>query len=135
VQWTRIRPIVVLLLVGAFGACDDDGSEFPCTCTEEFRSYHLTVLDSDGEPANGVDVRVVRARTGERLDFGSPAGTPGTYLIMDDSFSDRIAADESFDVSGVREESSFATEYRFGSDSCRCHVLLLAGPDRVSLSP
>ncbi len=125
-----VLPVLVLALV----ACDDE-SEPPCVCTEEFRSYHVTVVDVDGEPAEGVDIRVVRNQTGEQLDFGSPAGAPGAYVIMDDSFTDRIAADESFEVSGVRGGTSFTTRFRFGTDPCRCHVLLLAGPDRVTLGP
>ena len=133
---SRIRVLLAVLpvLVLALVACDDE-SETPCICTEEFRSYHLTVVDVDGEPADGVNIRVVRDQTGEQLDFGSPAGAPGAYVIMDDSFTDRIAADEPFEVSGVRGEASFTTGFRFGTDPCRCHVLLLAGPDRVTLSP
>ena len=125
----------LLVLAGVLVACDGNEPQTPCACTEEFRSYHLTVVDGAGEPADGVDVRVVRVLTGERLDFGSPAGTPGVYVIMDDSFTDRIAADESFQVGGVRGAASFTTEFRFGTDECRCHVLRLAGPDSVTLQP
>ena len=133
----RVRALAAILLVlgGVISACDGDEQVPPCACTEEFRSYHLTVVDGAGEPADGVDVRVVRSLTGERLDFGSPAGAPGVYVIMDDSFADRIAADESFQVGGVRGESSFTTEFRFGTDECRCHVLRRAGPDSVTLQP
>lgn len=134
---SRVRALAAALLVLAavLVACDGNEPQPPCACTEEFRSYHLTVVDGAGEPADGVDVRVVRVLTGERLDFGSPAGTPGVYVIMDDSFTDRIAADESFQVGGVRRETSFTTEFRFGTDECRCHVLRLAGPDSVTLQP
>jgi hypothetical protein len=132
---TRVLAAILLVFAGVLVACDGDEPQIPCACTEEFRSYHLTVLDGAGQPADGVDVRVVRVRTGERLIFGSPAGTPGVYVIMDDSFTDRIAEDESFQVSGVRGEASFVTEHRFGTDECRCHVLWLAGPDSVSLQP
>ena len=134
---SRVRALAAALLVLAavLVACDGNEPQTPCACTEEFRSYHLTVVDGAGERADGVDVRVVRVLTGERLDFGSPAGTPGVYVIMDDSFTDRIAADESFQVGGVRGETSFTTEFRFGTDECRCHVLRLAGPDSVTLQP
>jgi hypothetical protein len=131
----RALAAALLVLAGVLVACDGNEPQTPCACTEEFRSYHLTVVDGAGEPADGVDVRVVRVLTGERLDFGSPAGTPGVYVIMDDSFTDRIAADESFQVGGVRGEASFTTEFRFGTDECRCHVLRFAGPDSVTLQP
>ena len=131
----RARAAAQLFLAGLLVACDSNESQIPCACTEEFRSYHLTVVDGSGELADGVEVRVVRVLSGERLDFGAPAGTPGVYVIMDDSFTDRIAADESFQVGGVRGEASFTTEFRFGTDECRCHVLRLAGPDSVTLQP
>jgi len=131
----RTRVAALLVLAGVLVACDGNEPQTPCACTEEFRSYHLSVVDGAGEPADGVDVRVVRVLTGERLNFGAPAGTPGVYVILDDSFTDRIAADESFQVGGVRGEASFTTEFRFGTDECRCHVLRLAGPDSVTLQP
>ena len=129
----RTRALAAALMTSvALTACDD-ASE--CFCTEEYRSYHLNVIDSDGAPADGVEVRVVRTQTGERLDYGSPTGVPGVYLIMDDSFAADVAADESFNVTGEIGEASFTTRFRFGTDPCRCHVLRLAGPDTVSLSP
>ena len=131
----RTRVAALLVLAGVLVACDGNEPQTPCACTEEFRSYHLSVVDGAGEPADGVDVRVVRVLTGERLNFGAPAGTPGVYVILDDSFTDRIAADESFQVGGVRGESSFTTEFRFGTDECRCHVLRRGGPDSVTLQP
>ena len=131
----RLGSVVLLAFAGALAACDDVGSDFPCICTEEYRSYHLRVVDGAGIPADGVAVRVLRVQTAEWLDYGSPEGSPGTYLVMDDLFSDRIAADESFEVTGVRGEASFAVEFRFGTDSCRCHVLMLAGPESVTLQP
>ena len=131
----RTRVAALLVLAGVLVACDGNEPQTPCACTEEIRSYHLSVVDGAGEPADGVDVRVVRVLTGERLNFGAPAGTPGVYVILDDSFTDRIAADESFQVGGVRGESSFTTEFRFGTDECRCHVLRRGGPDSVTLQP
>jgi hypothetical protein len=126
---------MLLVLVSLAGACDDnDADVLPCACTEEFRSYHLTVLDAAGNPADGVEVTVVREDTGEQLEFGAPAGSAGTYVIMDDSFSDRIGPEEAFDVSGARDEDSFRADFRFGTDPCRCHVLFLAGPDSVTLT-
>lgn len=131
---SRPRALAAALVtsVAALAGCDDTSE---CVCTEEFRSYHLSVVDAEGAPSDGVEVRVVRTQTGERLDYGSPTGASGEYLIMDDSFAARVAADESFDVTGELGDSSFATRFRFGTDPCRCHVLRLAGPDTVSLSP
>lgn len=128
---THALTAVLVASLGFLSACDDAP---PCACTEEFRSYHLSVVDADGSPADEVEVRVVRDRTGERLDYGSPTGAPGVYLIMDDSFAARLAAEESFEVNGVLGEASFTAQFRFGTDPCRCHVSRLAGPDTVSLS-
>ncbi|MDP2471043.1 MAG: hypothetical protein Q8W46_09260 [Candidatus Palauibacterales bacterium] len=133
---TRGGGLLVLLLAAATASCDGNGPSLPCACTEEFRFFHLTVVDGNGAPADGVEVSVVRGSTGERLEYGQPSGlAPGDYLVMDDSYSDRIGADEAFAVSGVRGAESFTTEFRFGTDACRCHVTLLAGPERVTLSP
>ena len=128
------RTLAAALVTSVVLSACDDASE--CVCTEEFRSYHLNVVDADGAPADGVEVRVVRDQTGERLDhYGSPTGAPGVYLIMDDSFAADVAADESFNVTGELGEASFTTRFRFGTDPCRCHVLRVAGPDTVRLSP
>jgi hypothetical protein len=132
--WTLGAAMLVLASLAA--GCAGDGPDMlPCACTEEFRMYHLAVLDASGSPADSVEVTVIREDTGERLGFGAPTGAAGTYLIMDDSFSDRIRFEETFDVSGVRGQGSFRADFRFGTDACRCHVLFLSGPDTVALTP
>lgn len=130
---TRTSLWMGFLMAALGSACDGDDSG-PCACTEEFRTYAVTVLDRAGHPAAEVEVAVVRVRDGAVLPYGQPLSA-GTYRIMDDGFTDEIARDESFAVGGRLGTETFDASYRFGTDDCRCHVLKLAGPDTVTLRP
>jgi hypothetical protein len=131
----RYATTLLLLFAGLLSACDDGEPAGPCVCTEEFRSYWLDVREIDGGPAEGVQVSVVRESNGQKLGYGTPVFEPGTYLIMDDGFTEQIARDEGFQVDGERGAATFQASFRFGTDACRCHVIKIDGPESVTLSP
>lgn len=126
----RVVPILVALAVP--GCSDDDGLVPPFACTEEFRSWVVTVLDDAGAPVAGLEVDVTREASGASLPYGEPGFTPGTYRIMDDAMADELRIDgEPIAVEGSGGGLSFRADYVFGADVARCHVRKISGPDSV----
>ena len=72
----RIRafiPLVLMLaLLPAAGpvACGSGDPEAPdaCACTEEFRSFTVKLVDSDGSPLRNINFDVTILRTGEKVN-------------------------------------------------------------------
>jgi hypothetical protein len=127
------RPIVPALLALLLLACSDGEMPGPwAVCTEEFRSWVVTVVDDALTPVAGLEVDVTRASTGEPLPYGEPMLQPGSYRIMDDGMSDELEIDgETILVEGAGQGISFEAEYVFGTDAQRCHVEKVSGPDTV----
>lgn len=135
------RYIKYILIVGIFGIllqnCSDD---LPQTCTAEFVTIDLTVLEPSGAPADSVNVIVSSANTGETYDLCSEDPSlckigfiSGDYVIMHDGLFEEISSDqEPAIVVGIKGELSFSQKFVFRSG--RCHVQKLAGPDTVSLA-
>ena len=113
-------------------ACEDPASQ--CVCTEEFRSYPVTVVDAAGDPATDVTLTRTNLRTSEVLEptwLGQ--SVPGTYLVADDGLIDAFSSEgDTVRVTGVQGAATFAADFVFAApEPCRCHVDKLAGPDTV----
>ena len=81
----RLRLLPSLLLVAAALAGCDDEPTGGCACTEEFRTFTVTVLDDAMQPAQGVTLTRTNLRTGRVLEPGwLGLLVPGTYLVTDD---------------------------------------------------
>lgn len=128
------RAVPVAIAVAAL-ACSDDGEiASPIACTEEFRSWTVTVVDDGGVPVAGLEVDVTRQATGALLPYGGPGSEAGSYRIMDDGMREELASDgESVVVEGAGTGISFRADYRFGTDGSRCHVEKISGPDTVAV--
>ena len=126
------RAVPVAIAVAAL-ACSDDGEiASPIACTEEFRSWTITVVDDAGAPVAGLDVDVIRSATGALLPYGGPGFEAGAYRIMDDGMREELAADgESVVVEEAGAVTTFRADFRFGTDVSRCHVEKISGPDTV----
>ena len=124
----------ILLFAAALTSCssEPDGTS-PPACTEEFRSWTVTVVDSDGHPVDGLDVEVTRVLTGELLPYGDPSHfAPGEYRIMDDGMAATIRVQgETIRADGSGSEREFRASWEFGADAWRCHVERRSGPDTV----
>lgn len=108
-------------------------------CTQEFVTYSVTVLDTNGNPAESVNIKVTNKDTGQPYKVCSDGqnvcqnGVEGRYTIMHDGFHDKISSDrEDMIVKGTKGAKQFKAEYAFRSG--KCHLQKLAGPDTVSLS-
>ena len=122
--------------VGAtVSGCDSWGFLGACACTTDFRSYHVTVVDTDNQPVPDADVTVIRLRDGFEFPVGQNlVDRSGVYPILDDGHKDLIReiGDDVriiISVGGV----SVSADYFFMKDDCDCHIQLIQGPDTVEL--
>lgn len=127
--------LVCAAVAGLSVACDDDSPAASCSgCTEEFRSFTLTVLDAAGSPVADVTLVRVNLRTGKTLE---PTWLgllePGVYPVADDGLLDEFSvAGDRLRVTGTKGAETFVEEFVFGTDACRCHVLRVSGRDTVT---
>ena len=119
------------LLAGGTWACSSQTVE-GCVCGTTFRQAIVIVVNTQGEPVTGVGITVTRVNTEESLEFLQSGLAPGTYIILDDTFTPLLAeAGEVIQVQGTKGTASFTQDYVFGTDSCRCHIQRISGPDSV----
>ena len=134
-----MRTLSMLIASGALlGACSDDGSAGGCVCTQEFRLFTLTVVDSLGRPEASVAIEVRSRRTGRLIEV--PGGYDGvfgegTYVIFSDAELDLLPDEgEPVLVTGEKDTRSFGADFLFAPEgSCRCHVTRVSGPDTVTI--
>lgn len=128
-----VRIVVLALGVAtALGCADSTTSR--CACTEEFRSFTLTVLDDALQPAQNVTLVRTNLRTGRVLESGwLGLLAPGTVLVADDGMRDDFSsAGDTLRVVGSQGAASFTADFVFATPApCRCHLELRSGPDTV----
>jgi len=138
----RIRTFIPLVLMLALlpaagpvacGSGDPEGPD-PCACTEEFRSFTVKLVDSDGSPLRNISFDVTILRTGEKVNVVE--WVPGVYTVFDDNFTSRILPNEIIRVKAIRDATIETRDFIFSVDEpCRCHVQKLSGPDVIVLDP
>ncbi len=131
------RTLPLLLLLGLLGsgwsACSDP--QEPCFCTEEFRTYLVTVLEPDGRPAVALAFSVVRTDDGRDAtpDQGFSLHD-GQFVVLSDAQLDLVdEAGTAFRVTASREGASVTADFVFDTDACRCHVNRVSGPETIQL--
>ena len=128
------KRILLFLPILLFYSCDD---EYPdCVCTEEFRMYLVTVVDSLGNPVDSLITTITNYRGKEYsfVGFTPPPFMPGAYFVMTDSYqNDFSTSPGKIFFKGVKNTLEVTGEYLFNTDKCRCHVYKIAGPDTLIL--
>jgi len=125
--------IILFLLVIALASCSTVDED--CMCTEEYRFYLVTVVDTLGFPADSLDV-TIRDKDGDELDVAQdpyPFGA-GTYTILNDSFTQMLCScttPEKIYFSATDGNRIAAGEYLFNTDECKCHINKVSGPDTL----
>ena len=108
-----------------------------CLCTEEYRFFLVTVVDTLGVPVDSLTV-TIRDKDGDELDVvqESYAFGPGKYTVLNDSFT------QMFCVCGTSQKIYFSAtdgnriaegEFLFNTDECKCHINKVEGPDTLVL--
>ena len=126
--------LVALTAVAGPAACgsDEPGGPDLCACTEEFRSFTVKLVDSDGAPLRNVEFDVTILRTGEKVVVVE--WVPGVYTVFDDSFTSQILPNEIVRVKAIKDASVAVRDFIFTVDEpCRCHVQQVSGPSVIVL--
>ena len=130
----KILLLSFLLIIAAVSCSTVDED---CMCTEEYRFFLVTVVDTLGVPVDSLDV-TIRDKDGDELNVlqdSHPFGA-GKYTVLNDSFT------EMFCACGTTQKVYFSAtdgsritkgEFMFNTDECRCHINKISGPDTLIL--
>lgn len=117
-------------------SCSDTFSE-TCICTAEFRFFTVTVVDAQGQAAEGVEISV--RRMSDRVDLTPDEmgfGQTGVYVVLTDNAVDDVPEEGTLvEVVETRGDTGFRAEFVFNRDDCECHVGQVSGPGTVQLEP
>jgi hypothetical protein len=106
-----------------------------CLCTEEYRFFLVTVVDTLGVPIDSLTV-TIRDKDGDELNVlqeSHPFG-PGKYTVLNDSFTQMFCScttPEKIYFSATDGSRIATGEYLFNTDKCRCHINKISGPDTL----
>lgn len=106
-----------------------------CLCTEEFRSYLVTVVDTLGTPVDSLDV-TIKDKDGDELDVQQEQYflDDGKYTVLNDSFTHIMCTCGTLQkiYFSATNGSRIATgEFMFNTDECKCHINKVSGPDTL----
>ncbi len=123
---------ISFLLLPAGSACSSDNI-INCVCTQEFRTFTVTVVDEASQPVTDAILTRLNLRSGQVLEPTSLGLEPGVYVVADDGNLDAFSSDgDVVLVTGTKGTISFSADFEFATPApCRCHVEQLAGPDTV----
>ena len=127
--------LIIILIAVLIYSCSEVDND--CICTEEFRSYLVTVVDTIGVPVDSLTISI-KDKDGDELDvrqqdqiFG-----PGKYTVLDDSFINLFvspAVSEKVTFTATNGTRNVTGEYLFNTDKCRCHINKVSGSDTLVL--
>ena len=121
---------ISFLPLSAGSACSGD-TITNCVCTDEFRTFAVTVVDEAGQPVSDAILTRLNLRSGQVLEptWLGLLG-PGVYVVADDGHIDAFSSEgDVVQVTGTNGNISFSADFEFASPApCRCHVEQLAGP-------
>jgi hypothetical protein len=120
-----------------------DTNQYGCACTMNYVSFYVTVLDASAQPATLDEMIITRPATGDTLyppparlmkkaDFGRPSN--GWNLVLDDMYTYLFSpAPDTVLFYGRNGSQTVNAAYVFNTDSCRCHLNRISGPDTLVL--
>ncbi len=123
---------LLIISVVSCSSVDED-----CMCTEEYRFFLVTVVDTLGIPVDSLDV-IIRDKDGNELDVvqeSYPFG-PGKYTVLNDSFTQMFCTcgtSEKINFSATDGSRVATVEFLFNTDKCKCHINKVEGPDTLVL--
>ena len=129
---TLLIPFLLVIAIASCSTVDED-----CMCTEEYRFFLVTVVDTMGVPVDSLTI-MIKDKDGDELDvqqqdqiFG-----PGKYTVLDDSFTKMFvspAVSEKVTFTATDGTRNVTGEYLFNTDKCRCHINKVSGLDTLVL--
>ena len=130
----KILLLSFLLIIAAVSCSTVDED---CMCTEEYRFFLVTVVDTLGIPVDSLAI-TIKDKDGDELDVlqeTHPFGA-GKYTVLNDSFTQMFCAcgtPEKIYFSATDRSRVANGEFMFNTDECKCHINKISGPDTLSL--
>lgn len=130
----KIFFVIILFSLITFSCSEIDQD---CICTEEYRSYLVTIVDTLGVPVDSLNI-TIKDNDGDELNVLQDPHTfgAGKYTVLNDFFT------EMFCACGTTQKVYFSAtdgsriakgEFMFNADECRCHINKVSGPDTLVL--
>jgi hypothetical protein len=125
----------IILILLAINSCSDLVED--CICTEEYRTFLVTVVDTLGFPVDSLDV-AIRDKDGDELNVQQDPYYLGTgkYTVLNDSFTHIMCtcgSSQAIYFSATDEIRTANGIFSFNTDKCRCHINKISGPDTLVL--
>lgn len=131
-----MKQILSIVLINLFiFSCSEIDKD--CLCTEEFRSYLVTVVDTLGTPVDSLDV-TIKDKDGDELDVQQDQYfvNESKYTVLNDSFTHIMCSCGTPQIIyfSATDGNRIATgEFMFNTDDCKCHINKVSGPDTLVL--
>ena len=130
-----MKRIILFLISIIISSCSEIDKD--CACTEEFRSYLVTVVDTLGIPVGSLTV-TIKDKDGDELDVQQDQyfTNEGKYMILTDSFTHIMCAcgtPQKIYFSATDGSRTANGEFMFNTDECKCHINKVSGPDTLVL--
>lgn len=130
------RTIFFIISAIVFSSCSEIDKN--CLCTEEFRSYLVTVVDTLGIPVDSLNV-IIKDKDGDELDVQQDQYflDEGKYTVLNDSFTHIFCScgtPQTIYFSATDGSRTANGEFLFNTDECKCHVNKVSGPDTLLLN-
>jgi len=130
------RTIFFIISAIVFSSCSEIDKN--CLCTEEFRSYLVTVVDTLGIPVDSLNV-IIKDKDGDELDVQQDQYflDEGKYTVLNDSFTHIFCScgtPQTIYFSATDGSRIATGEFMFNTDECKCHVNKVSGPDTLLLN-
>lgn len=124
--------LVIAFLFASCSTVDRD-----CLCTEEYRFFLVTVVDTLGIPVDSLNV-IIKDKDGDELDVQQEQYflDEGKYTVLNDSFIHIMCAcgtPQKFYFSATDGNRTATGEFMFNTDECKCHINKVSGPDTLVL--
>jgi len=108
-----------------------------CACTEEFRGYGVTVVDTLGVPVDSLTV-IIKDKDGDELDVQQNQFNfdEGKYTVLTDAFIHifcSCGSAQKIYFSATDGSRTANGEFLFNTDDCKCHINKVSGPDTLVL--
>lgn len=122
-------------IITLFYCCSEIDTD--CICSEEFRSYLVTVVDTLGAPVDSLNV-TIKNKYGDELDVKQDPYffDDGKYTVLNDSFTQLFCScgtTQKIYFSATDGSRNASGEFMFNTDKCKCHINKVSGPDTLIL--
>lgn len=122
--------IFILFVIFSCSEIDKD-----CLCTEEYRTYLVTVVDTLGVPVDSLNI-TIKDKDGDELDVQQEPYYlgEGKYTVLNDSFTHIMCTcgtAQAIYFSATDGSKIANGEFMFNTDDCKCHINKVSGPDTL----